>query len=128
MLREALRVMDALHIPVINLPATPVRGLSFLVRNFPPTLSQPMLRRALGEGRGGKMPSFHIDLHRGVGKSEVDFLNGAVVRYGEKTGVPTPVNRMLNQTLLGLTCGEIPLEKFARRPDELFKLLEKGHG
>lgn len=36
------------------------------------------------------MPSFHIDLHGGRGRTEVDYINGAVVRYGEHTGVPTP--------------------------------------
>ena len=73
MLREALRVMHAQHLPVIDLPGTPVRALAFLARALPPALSQPLLRRSLGKGRGGKMPSFHIDLHAGRGKSEVDY-------------------------------------------------------
>ena len=59
------------------------------------------------------MPSFHIDLYSGRGQSEVGYLNGAVVRYGEQTGVPTPVNRLLTDTLLALTHGEIPLDTYA---------------
>jgi 2-dehydropantoate 2-reductase len=65
------------------------------------------------------MPSLHIDLHSGSGRSEVDFLNGAVVRCGERVGVPTPVNRRLRDTLLALTRRELPLEDFARRPATL---------
>lgn len=48
------------------------------------------------------MPSLHIDLHGGRGKTEVDYLNGAVVRFGLRLGVPTPINRVLNETLLAL--------------------------
>jgi 2-dehydropantoate 2-reductase len=70
------------------------------------------------------MPSFHIDLHSGRGKSEVDYLNGAVVRDGEKYGVPTPVNRVLNNTLLALTRGEIPLTEFSRQPEKLLALVK----
>ncbi len=65
------------------------------------------------------MPSFHIDLYSGRGKSEVDWLNGAVVRYGEIVGKPAPVNKLLTTILLGLTKGEIPLDTYARQPEKL---------
>ena len=77
------------------------------------------LARAAGTGRGGKMPSFHIDLHSGRGKSEVEYLHGAVVRAGEKYNVPTPVNKVLTETLMALTKKEIPLEEFAHQPEKL---------
>ena len=121
-LREALAVMDAQHIQVVDLPGTPVRLLAWIIRNMPVTISRPLLAQAIGSGRGGKMPSFHIDLHSGRGQSEVDYLNGAVVRSGERTGVPTPVNRLLNELLLRLTRGEIPLEQFSRQPEKLLAL------
>ncbi|MBN1311077.1 MAG: ketopantoate reductase family protein [Anaerolineae bacterium] len=118
-LREALRVMAAQGIRPVDLPGTPVRALAFGVRYLPLFLSRPLLGRAVGGGRGGKMPSFHIDLHSGSGRSEVDYLNGAVVRFGEKVGVPTPVNRLLTETLLALVHGEVSPEEFARRPEKL---------
>ncbi len=121
-LREALAVMDAQQIQVVDLPGTPVRLLTWTIRNLPLSISRPLLRRAIGGGRGGKMPSFHIDLHSGRGQSEVDYLNGAVVRFGERTGVPTPANRLLNETLLRLTRGEIPLEQFSGQPEKLLAL------
>jgi 2-dehydropantoate 2-reductase len=65
------------------------------------------------------MPSFHIDLYGGRGKSEVDYLNGAVVRAGARVHIATPVNKKLNELLLGLTCGEIPLETYAGKPEKL---------
>ena len=122
MLRECLAVMAAQHIKVVDLPGTPVRALAFAVR-LPVWLSKPLLARAAGSGRGAKMPSFHIDLHSGRGKSEVDFLHGAVVRAGKRTGVPTPVNELLTQTLLALTNGDIPLDEYAHQPKELLAKL-----
>ncbi len=122
-LREALRVMAAQGIRTVNLPGTPVPALAFAVHWLPPGISRPLLVKAVGGGRGGKMPSFHIDLHSGRGRSEVDYLNGAVVRFGEKSGVKTPVNRLLNQTLLDLTLGKLPLEAFARQPKKLLERL-----
>jgi 2-dehydropantoate 2-reductase len=68
------------------------------------------------------MPSFHIDLYSGRGKSEIEYLHGAVVREGKARNIPTPVNQVLTETLLALTNKEIPLEDFAGKPE---KLLEK---
>ena len=117
MLRETLAVMEALGIQVLDLPGTPVRLLSWAAKG--PVWLRPLAAKKLGGGRGGKMPSFHIDLHSGRGKSEVDYLNGAVVRAGTKAGVPTLVNQLLNETLLSMTRGEIPLEEFAKKPEKL---------
>ena len=124
MLRECLAVMKAQGIEVVDLPKTPVRALAFATR-LPLWLSKPLLGRAAGSGRGGKMPSFHIDLHSGRGKSEVDYLHGAVVRAGAKTGVPTPVNQLFTETLLALTNGEIPLDEFASKPGKLLAKAKK---
>ena len=118
MLRECLAVMEAQGFEVVNLPGTPVRALAFAAR-LPLWLSKPLLGRAAGAGRGGKMPSFHIDLHSGRGKSEVEYLHGAVVCAGEKCNVPTPVNKVLTETLMALTNKEIPLAEFARKPEKL---------
>ena len=124
--REALRVMQAQHIKVTDLPGTPVCLLSWLIDEFPPAYSRPLLVRSLGKGRGGKMPSFHIDLSSGRGVSEVDFLNGAVARYGQRLGIPTPVNNCLNQTLLSLTRGEMPRDTFSHQPAKLLALIDQA--
>lgn len=125
-LREALSVMRALDIAVVDLPATPVRLLAFFTQRLPPALSRPLLKQRLGSGRGGKMPSLHIDLHSGRSSSEVDSLNGAVVRFGQATGIQTPVNRLLNDTLLEMTRGAIPLAHFSRQPEKLLALWERS--
>ncbi len=119
MLREALAVMEAQSIPVVDLPGAPVRLLAWALRHLPLALLGPVLRKVVGGGRGDKMPSFHIDLHSGRGQTEVEALNGAVVRYGERFDVPTPVNRLLTEILTGLTAGRLPLEAYRHRPEVL---------
>lgn len=122
MLKECLAVMKAMHLEVIDVPATPVRAIAFATK-IPLWISKPIFSRVAGSGRGNKMPSFHIDLYAGYGKSEVDFLHGAVLREGKKLGIPTPVNELLTSTLLSLTKKEIPLEEFANQPEKLLSLL-----
>jgi 2-dehydropantoate 2-reductase len=124
MSQEALAVMAAQGIRPTDLPKIPVRALA-LALHLPRFLAHPILTKVVGGGRGGKMPSFHIDLHAGRKKSEVEWLEGAVVRYGEKFGVPTPVNRLLTETLLAMVRGEIPIAEFSHQPEKLIGLLAK---
>jgi 2-dehydropantoate 2-reductase len=122
-LREALQVMAAQKIQVVDLPGTPVRALALAVRSLPMAIARTLLRNAVASGRGGKMPSFHIDLHSGRGETEVDYLNGAVVRFGEKAGVPTPINQTLNETLQALCAGRLDPKLFAHNPEMLLERL-----
>ncbi len=115
-IREALAVMDALHLRPVNLPGTPAVAFAWSIRHLPTALSQSVVARFAGQGRGQKMPSFHIDLRSGSEKSEVDFLNGAVVRFGESLRIATPVNRWLDQTLMGLVRGDRPIDDYAHQP------------
>ena len=100
-IKECLAVMKAQGIGVVDLPGTPVKALA-MAMNLPLWLSRPFLAKAIGGGRGAKMPSFHIDLYSGRNKSEVDFLNGAVARAGAEHHVATPVNTLLSNLLIGL--------------------------
>lgn len=109
-LREAIAAMSSMRLPVVDLPGTPVRALAFGA-GLPAALARPLMARAVGRGRGGKMPSLHIDLHSGRGRSEVGWLNGAVVRASaavraHQTGTPTPVNAFLFDTLSSLVQGK----------------------
>jgi 2-dehydropantoate 2-reductase len=117
-LREAIAVMRAHNIPIVDLPGTPVRLYAMVIDRFPLWLSRIFLSRIAGRGRGHKMPSFHIDLHSGRGKSEVDYLNGAIVRFGARMGIASPVNRWLNQTLLAITQGNLPTDTYAHQPEK----------
>lgn len=122
-LKECLAVMRALGYTPVDLPGTPVRALALAVEHLPRAVSQPALARAVGGGRGGKMPSFHIDLYSGRGQTEVRWLNGAVVAHGAGLGVAAPVNQVLTETLEGLSAGRLDKEQFRQRPEALLRLI-----
>ena len=127
LVHECLAVMKAQGIPLVDLPDAPVRALS-LVTRLPIWISRPLLAGPAGSARGTKMPSFHIDLYSGRGKSEVEFLHGAVVRAGEKVGVPTPVNKVLSETVVALFKKEIPLDEYAHQPEKLLAKIREAEG
>lgn len=53
----------------------------------------------------GFKTSMRQDIEKGE-KTEIDFINGAVVRLGEKWGVPTPVNRTLVAAVRAIEFGQ----------------------
>jgi 2-dehydropantoate 2-reductase len=127
MVHECTAVMKAQGIPVVDLPDAPVREL-VLVTRLPLWLSRLLLAGAAGSARGAKMPSFHIDLYSGRGKTEAEFLHGAVVRAGEKYGVPTPVNKILTEIVMALFRKEIPLDEYAHKPEKLLAKVKEAEG
>lgn len=104
--REAMAAMAAAHIRPVNLGSYPFAWLAPMVCWLPKTVLRPVLRGRISGARGGKMPSLHLDLHSGRRRSEVQWLNGAVVRIAHQVGTQAPVNRMLTDTLLGLLADE----------------------
>lgn len=115
--REALAVMRRASIEPVAIGRYPFGLLAAPLRHLPKRLLRPMLRRLSSGARGAKMPSLHIDLHGGKGKSEVRWLNGAVVERGRALGVPTPVNNVLTETLLELV--EFPAKRELWRGNSL---------
>lgn len=98
-LREALRVMRAAALRPVNLPGAPVAWLAVLLRLPLPGL-RPLLARLVEEGRGGNRPSLYWNI--ASGRTEIDWLNGAVVAEGERLGIPTPANRALTEAVHSL--------------------------
>lgn len=118
-LKETLAVMKAAGIPAVDIPGVPIRALCLAVQYLPGFLARPIMTKAIGGGRGSKMPSFYIDLCAGKKQSEVEFLNGAVVREGRRLGIPTPVNEAYYETLTKLAAGELSRETYDHAPEKL---------
>jgi 2-dehydropantoate 2-reductase len=115
-LRESVRVMGRMGLTPQNLPGVPVRLFSRVIF-LEPRISRPLLRRAVTSGRGDKLPSFHADIGRG--RSEVQWLNGAVVRAAERLGLRAPANAVLTQTLTALVEGKTDPAELHGRPAAL---------
>ena len=116
---EARAVMHALGLQAVNLPGYPVPLLAWGICSLPLWLLQPIFQRMIVRGRGGKMPSLHVDIERGRKSSEVEFLNGAVVKEAQGLGMEVPANEALYSTLTGLVSGEIPWEEYRGQPERL---------
>jgi 2-dehydropantoate 2-reductase len=117
-LREAVRVMRRIGFSPQNLPHVPV-GLLGRAVFLPESLIQPVFRRVVSTGRGEKLPSFNYDIARG--RSEVRWLNGAVVHQGAQSGVPTPANHILTEMMLDLVEGNVEHDQFRDRPEQLLQ-------
>jgi 2-dehydropantoate 2-reductase len=122
-MREAVTVMKQMDIRQVNLPGTPVKPWVNAMTRWPLGISRPLIARLLGSGRGGKMPSLHIDLYAGKKQTEVVFLNGAVVRAAERLGLAAPVNQVLTQLLTGMVRGEISFEHFNDHPERIQQVM-----
>jgi 2-dehydropantoate 2-reductase len=123
-IKEALLVMKHYGIRLVDLPGTPVKLMISLLSNLPGKLGQNIIGLPLAKGRGSKMPSLLIDLRAGKLLSEVEFLNGAVARYGEKVGIKTPINTMLTQILVGLSSGRLEIGILLNNPKLLLQWVE----
>jgi len=119
--REAVGVMRGLGLSPVPLPGYPVPLFAWVLRTLPGALVRPLFRRSVARGRGGKMPSLHIDLSRGRKRSEVEYLNGAVVRAARQLGVSVPANEALYSVLSGIVKGAIPWEDYRGKPEALLE-------
>jgi len=115
-LRETVRVMRALGHRPVNLPGVPA-GLLGAAVFLPDWITHPILFRAAAGGRGEKRPSFAYDVGRG--RSEVGWLNGAVVEHGQRLGIPTPASRVLTEVLTMLVEGKRGAAAYRGRPEAL---------
>ncbi len=122
-LREAVQLMRALSIKPIALPGYPVPLLVFALRFLPIPLLQIIMQPLAASGRGDKPPSLLMDLRNGKPKSEIDDLNGAIVRAGESIGVKTPVNEFLTGLVKDLVAGRADRAAWRRQTTKLAQTL-----
>ena len=57
-------------------------------------------------GGGEHRPSTGQDMHKGR-RTEIDFINGFVVRKGDEVGVPAPTNAILTDIVRRVEIGEL---------------------
>jgi 2-dehydropantoate 2-reductase len=119
-MRELTAVTQALGVRIVNLPGYPARPLMWALGHLPTPLLSPLLHRLVGGGRKGRMPSLLRGLTQARTVSEVTDLNGAVVRYGARAGVPTSINRLLTETLEAIYAGGADAwSEWRHRPERL---------
>jgi 2-dehydropantoate 2-reductase len=117
--REAMAVLHGQGCRLVNLGGYPLALLGPFLRRLPVRMLAAPMRRFVSRGRGGKMPSLYVDLAQSKGRSEVGWLNGAVVHAGRQLSVRTPANRALTEALLAVVAGEEAWTTYRDRPAAL---------
>jgi 2-dehydropantoate 2-reductase len=90
-MREGLAVARGAGVRLESLPGLSLFALKTMLR-APLPIAASALGRAAGEGRSAdSLTSTLQSLRRGK-PTEIDYLNGEIVRVGREVGVPTPCN------------------------------------
>lgn len=124
--REAMAVMRRLGCRLVSLGGYPLSVLEPALRLLPVVWLRPLLGRFVVAGRGGKMPSLYLDLARGRQRSEVDWLNGAVVRAARQVGLSAPANQVLYSSLMAVVRGDESWSRYRDRPERLLVAWRKA--
>lgn len=120
--REALAVMRAQGLAPVDLPGYPVRLLARVLEALPLTVLHRLLPHVPIGIRGGRS-WLQTDLEQGRMASEVQDLNGAVVRAGVELGVAVPANALISRTVAAMLKGDIPRDAYRTNPHRLLSPL-----
>lgn len=121
---EALVVMAAQGLTPQALPGFNIPLICQAMR-LPEWLSRRLVAPRVAKGRGDKHPSLWLDLDSRRGQTEIDWLNGAVVRAAEPLGIPTPVNRTLTRLVTELAGDPSRRAEYAGHPKALLSVIDR---
>lgn len=119
---EGLAILDAAGIPVEPPDGEPN---PLRIRDDTDKLRQPVVSvssQAPGRDDARTYPSMLQDLMLGRKTNEAEFLNGEIVRLGDRLGIPTPFNRRLMETIQRMSDDRIQPGVYS--PAELHEILE----
>ncbi|NJK80202.1 MAG: ketopantoate reductase family protein [Chloroflexaceae bacterium] len=123
---EAVAVMRRLNLQPVNLPAYPTAVLAFALQQLSPGIVNPLLKRMVTGGRGGKLPSLHADLQRGRKRSEGQYIYGAFAAAAQQAGTTAPINATLWHILNTIATGETAWDTFRKKPDRLLEAVRQA--
>ncbi len=129
-LLETLRVMAGLGLRPVAIPGAAIPWLARGAR-LPAWIGRPILTRALGDARAGKMPSLRIHVRSAPPdgpspeQTEVEWMNGAVADQAARLGIQAPVNRLLTTLTDEVAADPERRAWFRGRPDRLLAELTR---
>lgn len=95
LVREAMAVGTGLGLKRVVLPGFDIPLFCGLIERLPLAIIAPIVGKKMARARGEKLPSLFEDVADPKSSSEVDDMNGAVVREGAKLGMATPLQSAL---------------------------------
>ncbi len=127
-LREALDIMNRYGIEVVDLPGTSIKTLAFGVQSVPGFILKPILTAKVAGGRGDKPPSLQLAVRNGSSRTEVAWLNGAVVNAADQLKRYAPINHILALTLSDLVAGRLDRNSYRQNPGLLMTTVRAAAG
>lgn len=120
--REAVKVVEAIGVEVIDLPAYPVKKLMLYLK-FPGILQRYLFKNTIAKKDSTMVPTLKNDMEKGRKGTEIGFINGAVGRWGKERKIRTPVNDFLTDELIRIVKGKTLWEVYRKKPGEIFGCL-----
>jgi len=112
-LREALAIIDALGVRLIDLPGAPVSDLARLLQMWPARLLDWLATRL---PVNSAPPSLRVELVRKIPHSEAAYLNGAIAVHAHDLKLKAPVNHALALAVQDIAEGRALWAQFQRNP------------
>jgi 2-dehydropantoate 2-reductase len=120
-LREAVKVISKLKLSWQALPGFSLPPFKEILIFLPAGFLYPFWSKKMIQGRGEKSPSLRLEMKRGKGKSEIEYLNGAVVKWGKKVKIKTPANEFLCQILAKIMSNKISQDIYWHNPEKFLQ-------
>lgn len=117
---EGVQVIKKLGLEIVDLPAYNVKKLIFL-NKLPGFMKNYFIKKELSSPENIRVPTLKIDMEKAKKYTEVDYLNGAIGRWGKERGVNTPVNDFLAQEITNIVTGKTSWSEYRKQPQEVVK-------
>ena len=127
-LRELLAVAALKGIRLVNLPGAPARALAWAGRWLPAPVLQVVMARRFGQRCSEDIPPLLRELRAGERRTEVAWLNGAVVQAADSIRRLAPINHALALIVSDIAAGRTPWEVYRHRPDMLLTAIRTAQG
>ncbi|MHB8630025.1 MAG: ketopantoate reductase family protein [Aggregatilineales bacterium] len=124
-LLEALGIIQALGVRLIDLPGAPVSDLARLLQTWPARLVDVLATRL---PFNPAPPGLRIELARGVPHSEAAYLNGAIAIHAHDLKRHAPANHALALALQDIAEGRAVWSQFQRNPRMIEALIGVAGG
>ncbi len=121
--QEAVQVVEALGIEVIDLPAYAVKKMIFFMR-LPDFIRNFLVKKELLRSDNVRVPTIKNTMEKAKEYTEIEYINGAVSLWGKKRKIQTPVNDFLVQELNKVTQGKLSWDEYRKKPFEVKKSFE----
>ncbi len=122
MLIEALGVIEALKIRLLDLPGAPINKLATQLQIIPFSLLPARIVRTAAP------PSLRVELAQNAKRSEAAYLNGAIALYARDTRRFAPINHVLALTLQDIADRRAVWAQFQRDPRMIEALIGAAAG